>query len=84
MDKNCISCGSCGMPLEKTEDFALGDTSSVYCKYCTDEQGQLLSFDTILTGTTKFYVESQGVNEEAARKMAKALLLDMPAWRVKS
>jgi len=36
MADKCPSCGSCGMPLEKPEDFALGDVTRAYCRYCTD------------------------------------------------
>lgn len=81
MEKNCISCGSCGMPLTQPEDFALSDISSSYCKFCTDKTGQLLPFDSIVQGTAKFYVESQGFNLESATQMAKEMLLEMPAWK---
>src|SRR6266481_5417094 len=36
MAEKCISCGSCGMPMEKPEDFALGDVTQPYCAWCTD------------------------------------------------
>jgi hypothetical protein len=81
MSKSCPACGSCGMPLVKPEDFALGDPASVYCRFCTDEKGALLPFESILQGTAKFYVESQGVDLEAATQMAKEMLLEMPAWK---
>lgn len=69
------------MPLEAQEDFALGDTSSTYCKYCVDKEGQLLSYDTILKNNAHYYQESQGLTEQAATKMAKDLLKTMPAWK---
>lgn len=81
MDKSCLSCGSCGMALKQPKDFALGDTSSSYCSHCTDKTGKLLPFNQILDGTAKFYVDSQGINLEAATQMAKEMLLEMPAWK---
>jgi hypothetical protein len=30
MADKCPACGSCGMPLEKPEDYALGDTTRPY------------------------------------------------------
>ncbi len=81
MGKNCLSCGSCGMPLTNPEDFALGDVNSDHCKFCVDDKGKLLPFDSILQGTAKFYVDSQGINIESATQMAKEMLLEMPAWK---
>jgi len=69
------------MPLQSKEDFALGDTSSVYCQYCVDPKGQLLPYETILKNNAQYYQESQGLTELAANKMAKDLLQAMPAWK---
>ncbi len=81
MKPKCESCNSCGMPLEKKEDFALGDTSSSYCHYCVDKQGSLLPYETILKANANYYQESQGITEQAANKLAKDLLKSMPAWK---
>ena len=81
MKQKCESCNSCGMPLENKEDFALSDTSSSYCKYCVDESGKLLSYDTVLKNNAHYFQESQGLTEQAATKMAKDLLVSMPAWK---
>jgi len=81
MKAKCESCNSCGMPMQNLEDFALGDTSSTYCKYCVDQKGKLLPYDTILKNNAEYYVESQGLTEQAAVKMAKDLLKSMPAWK---
>lgn len=81
MKPKCESCNSCGMPLENKTDFALGDTSSTYCKYCVDTKGGLLPYATILKNNADYYQESQGLTEQAATKMAKDLLLSMPAWK---
>ena len=45
MAEKCISCGSCGMPMEKPEDFALGDVTQPYCAYCTDARGKLPPYE---------------------------------------
>jgi len=81
MGKDCISCGSCGMPLTQAEDFALSDMNSSFCKHCVDDKGKLLDFEKILKGTAKFYVDSQGINLETATQMAKEMLLEMPVWK---
>jgi hypothetical protein len=80
MTIKCVSCGSCGFPMESPEDFALGDPSQLHCRYCTDARGALLPYETVLAANARHYVESQGVSPEAARGMATALLASMPAW----
>jgi hypothetical protein len=81
MAVKCVSCGSCGFPMEKPEDFALGDPTQPYCRYCTDAAGGLLPYEDVLAYNANHYVATQGVNPEAAKSMAAALLASMPAWR---
>ncbi|MGZ5278716.1 MAG: zinc ribbon domain-containing protein [Pseudobdellovibrionaceae bacterium] len=81
MIEKCKSCGSCGMPMEKAEDFALGDIASLYCRYCTDKAGKLLGYDEILQANASYYKESQGMTDQAALKMATDLLKSQPAWK---
>ncbi len=81
MKQKCESCNSCGMPLESKDDFALGDTSSIYCKYCVDKAGSLLPYDTIVKNNVHYYKESQGLTDVAATKMTVDLLKTMPAWK---
>lgn len=81
MNEKCKACGSCGVPLEKAEDYALGDPSQEYCCYCTDEKGGLLPYSEILEMNTKYYIESQGITEQAAQTMAANFLKSQPAWK---
>jgi hypothetical protein len=82
MDKNrCKSCSSCGFPMEKPEDFAQSNVISIYCSHCTNERGELLPFETILAANIRYYMDSQGIAEAAAKTMAINLLANMPAWK---
>jgi len=81
MEEKCMACGSCGMPMEKPEDHALGDVNAAYCRWCTDERGQLLPYERVLTMNAEMYVQSQGVTPEAGRRLAAAMLAGMPAWK---
>ena len=81
MAEKCPACGSCGMPMEKPEDFALGDVTRPYCRFCTDARGELLPYEQVLETNARFYVESQGVTPSAATAMAEAMLAGMPARR---
>lgn len=80
-NEKCPACGSCGMPLEKPEDFALGDVTRPYCRYCTDASGELLPYEKVLETNASYYEESQGVKPDVAMRLAQAMLADMPAWR---
>ena len=80
-NEKCPSCSSCGMPMEKTEDFALANSASVFCRYCADDTGKLLPFEQILKSNSDYFKESQGLSEQAAMKMASDLLKSQPAWK---
>ena len=78
MAENCISCG---MPLEKAEDYPLGDTSKDYCVHCARPDGSLKSYDEALAGMSAFMVRTQGLDEDAAREAARAHMARMLAWK---
>jgi Putative zinc ribbon domain len=81
MNKKCTSCNSCGMPLEKATDYALGCVSSQYCTHCTDDKGNLKPYSDVLQGMAGYLVESQGINRDKAQTMAQDLLSRLPAWQ---
>jgi hypothetical protein len=76
--KTCIACG---MPMTKPEDFALGDESKDYCKYCARPDGSMQSYPEKLEGTVGFLVRTQGFDPEAARQLAARTLAKLPAWK---
>ena len=76
--KTCIACG---MPMEKPEDFAMGDTSRDYCLYCARPDGSMQSYDEKLEGMTHFIMKTQGFNETAAREAARGMMAKLPAWQ---
>lgn len=74
-------CISCGMPMEKAEDFPNGDMTKEFCVHCASEDGTMKSYDEALVGMTGFIVHSQGLDETAARAMARTMMAKLPAWR---
>ncbi len=76
--KTCIACG---MPMTKPEDFALGDESKDYCKYCARTDGSMQSYPEKLEGTVEFLIRTQGLDQEAARELAIRTLAKLPAWK---
>lgn len=76
----CQSCTSCGMPFKKGSDHALNDESIPYCTQCTKEDGTLKSYREVLEGTKAYFIHSQGLDPQAAHKMAETLLKKQPVW----
>jgi hypothetical protein len=78
MTKRCISCG---MPMDKKEDFAMGNAERDYCLYCARPDGTMKSYDEALVGMTGFLVRSQGLDEKAATETARQMMTSLPAWK---
>lgn len=76
--KTCIACG---MPMEKREDYAMGDESKDYCRYCARPDGSMQSFTEKLESMTEFVVRTQGLDSGAARAAAREMLSGLPAWK---
>ena len=71
-------CHSCSMPLSSPE--AKGP-SDLYCKYCSDEAGNLRSRGEIKQGIASWLQTWQeGITEEQAQKRAEHFMKAMPAW----
>jgi hypothetical protein len=69
------------MPMEKAEDYPGGDTAKDWCVHCAGPDGSLKTFDEAVTGMAAFMVQSQGLDESAAREAARTYLMKMPAWK---
>lgn len=76
--KQCIACG---MPMKNNEDFAMGDTTKDYCRFCARPDGTMQSYDEKLKGMTNFIVKTQGLDESAAAAAAKSMMAKLPAWK---
>ncbi|MBN2478573.1 zinc ribbon domain-containing protein [Candidatus Micrarchaeota archaeon] len=74
-------CESCGMPMEKPEDFGGRNKENKYCTHCTDKNGILKSYSDVLEGMAAFIVKTENLSSEEARKKAEAYMKTMPAWR---
>lgn len=74
-------CISCGMPMNAKEDHAMGDESKPFCKFCSKPDGTMQSYEEKLENMTKFIQSKQGLDEAAAREIAKKTMLSLPAWR---
>jgi len=66
------TCESCGMPIE----------SGRYCSYCTDEDGQLQSFEERFSRMVDWQLrEKPGAERSEVEAATRAYMAKMPAWR---
>ena len=74
MDKFCQSCG---MPVQNTD-------ASMYCQYCTDENGNLKTREAVREGISgwlsMFTPDADSVDMKAR---AESYMNAMPAWAKK-
>jgi uncharacterized glyoxalase superfamily protein PhnB len=72
------SCQSCGMPLADAEP------GQMYCQYCTDEEGNLKSYEEVFEGTVAgYFMGMQKMQRKPAEAAAKKHLASMPAWKMR-
>ena len=64
-----MKCESCGMP-----------TKEKYCKYCTDEHGNLKSREDVREGMINLYIRLKNLPREDAEKFVDEYMKKMPAW----
>jgi hypothetical protein len=74
-------CIACGMPMERPEDYPLGDLSKDYCVHCARPDGSMQSYEERLAGMAAFIVRTQGLDLGAAKDAAGSLMARLPAWR---
>ena len=76
--KKCICCG---MPMNKKNDFAMGDESKDYCVYCAKEDGSMKSFDEAVEGMAEYMSESEKIDKNFARKKVLEYMKSMQVWK---
>ena len=74
------SCSSCGMPMRNDQDFGGGRLDNEYCVHCTDVEGNLKPYETVLANLQAFAIRNMGVSETEALKMAQEGMSKLPAW----
>jgi hypothetical protein len=74
-------CIACGMPMEKTSDFAQGDETKEYCVHCARPDGSMQSYAEKLDSMTAFIVKTQGLDAKVARGAARSSMAKLPAWQ---
>lgn len=71
-------CHSCSAPLDVPE---FKGPAEDYCKYCTDEEGQLKSREEIQRGIAQYLMSWQpNLDDQTAMVRAEHFMKAMPAW----
>jgi putative zinc ribbon protein len=73
-------CESCGMPMKNIEDFGGRELENKYCKYCTDNRGNLKSYSEKLTNFKELLIKSNDLDAEQTERISKEKLKQFPAW----
>jgi hypothetical protein len=77
-------CNACGMPLNKKEDFALGDENSDFCLYCVNADGSVKPVEEIFEGGVQFFMSQIGNNRNMAEKITRKNMNQQPYWKNKN
>ncbi len=75
--KTCIACG---MPMKSSSEYARGDVTKDYCRFCSRPDGEMQSYDEKLESMTGFIVKTQGLDKKVAENTAKIMMSKLPAW----
>jgi hypothetical protein len=71
-------CYSCSMPLSDPENRGPSD---IYCKYCTDSEGNLKPRPDVTRGIALWLKSWQtGITDAEAKRRAQHFMKAMPAW----
>lgn len=76
--KRCIACG---MPMQQDSDYASGDITKDYCKFCVRPDGTMQSYEEKLESLTNFIINTQGLDKMAAVSVAQGMMSKLPAWQ---
>jgi len=87
METRAIICQSCGMPMQKDEDFGMnagGTKNGEYCHFCfkdgrfTDEG---ITMEQKIDKLVEIAVSQMQIPREKARAMAEELIPKLGRWR---
>lgn len=79
-------CQSCGMPMQRVEDFGMnadGSASAEYCRYCF-QGGKFtadMTLEQFIEKNVKIAKTKLGMSEEQARAMATSVIPTLKRWR---
>ncbi|MFW9845928.1 MAG: zinc ribbon domain-containing protein [Candidatus Thorarchaeota archaeon] len=76
-----MKCESCGMAMQKPEDFGGGKLNNKTCVYCSDNEGNLKPRNEIREGMIQFWMQRESIDRKTAEKMTDEYMGTQPAWK---
>jgi hypothetical protein len=67
--------------MKDRADFASGDESKDYCRYCANPDGSMHSFEQKKESMINFIIRTQGLSREVAEGTALSMMKKCPAWK---
>ncbi len=67
--------------METAAEHAGGDPEKDYCLHCARPDGSMQSYDEKLESMARFIIQTEGLEEQAARDKAAKWLAKQPAWQ---
>jgi len=67
--------------MRSPDDHAGGNPGAEFCSTCAHDNGTLRPYEDVVQANAAYLVREQGIDLQAARDMARALLAGMPAWQ---
>lgn len=67
--------------MRRAKDFGGSNKENPYCRFCTNESGDLKSYEKVKEGLTQYIIQIQGIEKDQAEKKAIEGLASMPAWK---
>ncbi|UCG92997.1 MAG: zinc ribbon domain-containing protein [candidate division WOR-3 bacterium] len=87
METKGTICQSCGMPLQKDEDFGMnedGSKNGEYCHFCFKD-GEFtdpdITMEQKIEKIVKIAVSRTNMSEARAREMANNIIPELKRWR---
>ncbi|UCD06799.1 MAG: zinc ribbon domain-containing protein [candidate division WOR-3 bacterium] len=87
METKAIICQSCGMPMQKDEDFGTntdGTKSGEYCHFCFKDGGftdEGITMEQKIDKLVEIAVSQMQIPKEKARAMAEDIIPKLARWR---
>jgi hypothetical protein len=77
-------CQACGMPLTQKDDFAGGDESSNFCRYCVNADGSVKTCEEIFEGGVQYFLSQIGFDRKMAEKITRKNMTGQAYWQGKN
>ncbi|MHA2222752.1 MAG: zinc ribbon domain-containing protein [Candidatus Thorarchaeota archaeon] len=76
-----MECVSCGMTMEKSEEFGGHKVGNKSCVYCSDSEGILKPKNEVREGMVNFWMQRESIDRSTAEEKTDEYMSKMPAWK---